>query len=224
MRHESGLNFNMGLGGCYPLVAGVCTAEQEKRLVQHLKSDKEIWTDIGLSAVDQSAPYYRIDGYWNGAVWMAHQWFFWKTMLDMGEANFAFKIAQTALDLWKRETESTYNSFEHFIIETGRGAGWHEFGGLSNPVLNWFHSYFVPGTLTTGLDVWVKEKELNGAKNNLYVKINVLQDGQTNNHTIIACMNPDFTYKVIWNRKDIKFEEPMKGGFTDYSTREGGNG
>ena len=36
-------------------------------------------------AVDMSASSYRDDGYWNGAVWFSHQWFFWKTMLDLGE-------------------------------------------------------------------------------------------------------------------------------------------
>ncbi len=69
--------------------------------------------------MDQSAPYYRHDGYWNGAVWMPHQWFLWKTMLDLGQADFAFKIAQTALDLWKSEVDESYECFEHFLIESG---------------------------------------------------------------------------------------------------------
>ncbi|MCB9247551.1 MAG: hypothetical protein H6613_02970 [Ignavibacteriales bacterium] len=48
------------------------------KILSSIKSDKHIWSNVGLTAVDQSAPYYSIDGYWNGTVWMAHQWFFGK--------------------------------------------------------------------------------------------------------------------------------------------------
>lgn len=98
LRHASGANFNMGMDGASPLVAGVCTPEQESRLVGYLMSEKHIWTRYGMTAVDQSAPYYRDDGYWNGTVWMPHQWFFWKTLLDLGRADEAHQVAKTALD------------------------------------------------------------------------------------------------------------------------------
>ncbi len=97
LRHESGANFNMGLDGVSPLTAGICTPTQRERLLGHLFSPQELWSAIGLSTVDQSAPYYRPDGYWNGAVWMPHQWFIWKALLDIGRADEAFRIARTAL-------------------------------------------------------------------------------------------------------------------------------
>ena len=31
------------------------------------------------------------------------------------------------------------------MIESRRGAGWHQFGGLSAPVAQWFAAYYVPG-------------------------------------------------------------------------------
>jgi len=152
LRHPSGENFNRGLDGLYPLVAGICTPDQERRALEFLTSPDRLWTNVGITTVDQSAPYFRIDGYWNGAVWMAHQWYFWKAMLDLGQGDFAWKIARTALDIWKRETDETYCCMEHWVVATGRGAGWHQFGGLSSPVLTWFSAYFRPGTLTTGFD------------------------------------------------------------------------
>jgi len=155
LRHESGANFNMGMDGVYPLVAGICTPEQEERLVASLMASEHLWTPYGLTAVDQSAPYYREDGYWNGTVWMAHQWFFWKALLDLGRLDEAHRIASTALKVWEREVRQTYNCYEHFIVRTGRGAGWHQFGGLSAPVLHWFGAYHRAGRLTTGLDMWV---------------------------------------------------------------------
>jgi neutral trehalase len=50
-----------------------------------------------LSTVGQSAPYFRTDGDWNGSVWMPHQWIIWKTLLDLGQGDFAWQIAHTAL-------------------------------------------------------------------------------------------------------------------------------
>jgi hypothetical protein len=158
LRHESGENFNRGADGIYPLVAGACTVEQEKLFLSRLRDPRVFSSEIGLTTVDQSAPYYRDDGYWNGTVWMPHQWFFWRALLDLGEGDLAWQIAQTALHTWEREVRATGCSFEHFIVKSGRGAGWHQFGGLSSPILNWFAAYFRPGTLTGGYDCWILEQ------------------------------------------------------------------
>ena len=96
-----------------------------------LASEEHLWSACGLSTVDRSAPYYRRDGYWNGAVWMPYQWMFFKAALDAGKTGFAFRIADTALRLWQDEC-------------------------LSAPVAQWFAAYYVPGTLTTGFDVFVQ--------------------------------------------------------------------
>jgi hypothetical protein len=155
LRHESGANYDQGLDGLYPLVAGIGTDAQRAQMLGHLASRDEIFSPIGLSAVSQAAPYYRVDGYWNGTVWMAHQWFFWKALLDHGEDALAWEVAHTALEVWEREARRTYNSYEHFVIESGRGAGWHHFGGLSAPVLAWYGAHYRPGRLTGGLDLWI---------------------------------------------------------------------
>jgi hypothetical protein len=160
LRDGEGVNYNMGMDGAAPLVAGICTEAQESRLVGALMSPDRMWTPYGLTTVDQSAPYYREDGYWNGAVWMAHQWFFWKALLDLGRADAAHQIARTALEVWETEVARSNNCYEHFIVRTGRGAGWHAFGGLSAPVVCWFGAYHRPGRLTSGLDIWVESLEV----------------------------------------------------------------
>ena len=204
LRHESGDNFNRGFDGAYPLVAGICTPEQETCLLGALMSPEQMWSDYGLSAVDQAAPYYRHDGYWNGTVWMAHQWFFWKTMLDLNQAEFAWKIASTELEVWRREVETSYHCMEHFIIETGRGAGWHEFGGLSTPVLSWFNAYYVPGHLTSGLNVWVTQQQWNTDKSAFSAKLKLYGSGNSQQCALVACLNPAYSYRVSWNAQPIK--------------------
>lgn len=159
LRHESGVNFNMGLDGASPLLAGICTDDQRRILWQKLQSPERCWTPSGLSAVDRSAPYYRTDGYWNGSIWMPHQWFFWKAALDDGLADFAWQIAGTALAMYQHEVETARYCYENFAADSGRGGGWHHFSALSCPVLSWFGSYFEPGRLTGGLDTVIRDFE-----------------------------------------------------------------
>jgi hypothetical protein len=209
MKYEDKVNYDMTFDGAYPLIAGICTDAQKEKILASLKSDKHIWSKTGLSAVDQSAPYYRIDGYWNGTVWMSHQWFFWKTMFDLGESDFAFKIAQTALDVWKTETEASYNCMEHFIIETGRGAGWHQFGALSSPVVVWYSSYFCPGNFTSGFDTWIDNKIFNN--DNSGFSVDLSYTGSNKVISAVACMNPKYDYTIKWNGKDLAYKTFAKG-------------
>ena len=159
LQAEDGSNFNQGLDGLYPLVAGVGNPQQQQMMISHLKNPDELWTTVGISAVSRRASYYRNDGYWNGTVWFAHQWLFWKAMFDVGESEFADKIAQTALELWENECQLTYRSLEHFVIYSGRGAGWHSFSGLSCPIINWYHAYFTPGRINCGFDCLITKYE-----------------------------------------------------------------
>lgn len=207
----SGKNFNMGLDGAYPVLSGIVSAEQKKILLDKIFSPQHLWTDIGISVVDQSAPYYRNDGYWNGAVWMPHQWFIWKTMLDINRPDLAWKIAKTGLDTWKKETDESYHCYEHFQIETGRGAGWHQFGALSMPVTAWFNAYFKRGIITPGYEVMVNKAVFDNNYTSLTAELSF--DGATPAHarSILIAMEPAKNYKVVFNSKEIKYTEPHPG-------------
>jgi hypothetical protein len=198
LRHASGVNFNMGMDGASPLVAGICTPEQEARLTAALMSPERLWCRCGLTTVDQTAPYYRDDGYWNGAVWMSHQWFFWKALLDMGRAADAYRIAQTALDVWQAEVADSYNCYEHFIAQTGRGAGWHHFGGLSAPVLCWYGAYHRPGGVTVGLDTWIEALDV--AEDRRALTANLRLFGPSHHApAVIVTLDAGVEYVVTWN-------------------------
>lgn len=215
LRHPTGENFNQGLDGLYPLVAGVCTPEQEARALDFLTSQDHLWTAVGITTVDQAAPYYRIDGYWNGAVWMAHQWYFWKTMLDLGQGAFAWQIARTALDIWKRETDETYCCMEHWVVASGRGAGWHQFGGLSSPVLGWFTAYFRPGTLTTGFDWrWDSFSTLPpGEGPGLSADLCYFGD-KTRSTCVVVVLPPGPRYRATWNGNVLPLTPLVEGAWS----------
>lgn len=203
-------NFNMGLDGVAPLISGIANPMQQKQMLENLFSPKHLWTPYGITAVDQSASYFRQDGYWNGTVWMPHQWFMWKAMLDMGNGEYAWQIAHTALELWKRETLLTYSTYEHFISSSGRGAGWSQFSGLSSPVLNWFAAYYTIGQVTTGFEVWIDSQKFDHDFSSYQA---TLKFDQTSLHKrcILVCMNPAYQYKVKFNQIPLQALSYHKG-------------
>ena len=168
-------NFNFGMDGTSPLVSGICSKDQRDKLFGRMEDPEGMWTEIGISTVDKRASYYRTDGYWNGCVWMPHQWFYWKAALDDNRSEFARKIATTALDVWKNEVDQSRYCFEHFSVSSHRGAGCCHFGGLSSPVMNWYGAYFEPQRFTAGYDCWItaQKADENGAEAELAIEGNI---------------------------------------------------
>lgn len=202
-RNAQGENLNKTMDGIYPIIAGAVTNEQKNRILAHLKSDDEMFSPVGISAVDKSASYYITNGYWNGNVWLSHQWFVWKTMLDLGETDFAFKIAKTALDAWKREVEYSYYTFEMFNITSGRGGWFHNFGGLSTPINIWTNAYFKPKTLSTGLDTMVMSRQFDDDATE--AEFSLKYYGNNEKYSVIAVMNDSFDYAVTVNGENATF-------------------
>ncbi len=207
MRTEDGENFNKGMDGVYPIVAGAVSGERKERLLEHIKNPNEMWSRAGVSAVDMSASYYFDDGYWNGNVWMSHQWYIWKTMLDNGETDFAFDIANTALDMWKAETDFTYNTYECFGIATKRGGWFHNFGGLSAPICIWANAYYKPQTVTTGFDLWTDYQKT--TENSAEISFKYF--GDNDKYSLIVTLSDNSEYKVYLDGREIDFAERNKG-------------
>ena len=211
MRYDDGSNFNMGLDGVSPLIANISSAAQTDTMISHIFDKSRLWTDAGISTVDQSAPYFKHDGYWNGTVWFPHQWLIWKSMLDYARPDDAFRIASTALDIWERECSESYFTFEHFIIESGRGAGWHQFSGLSSPLLNWHASYYRPGKISTGFEVFVDSHRFDEQLSALDADISFDTSVKPHQRTILVCLNPDNKYTVTLNGKSLEARQRHPG-------------
>ena len=206
---ESGENLNKGLDGIYPIIAGACNEEQKKAILSHLQNEKEMLSPYGISAVDQTAGYFKVNGYWNGNIWFPHQWFIWKSMLDCGESDFAFEIAKRALDVWKREVESTYYTFEMVSVVNGNGGWFHNFGGLSTPINLWTKAYYCPGTVNVGFDTYLEKTEKN--EDNTSLKVEFTYYGTNEKCTLLAVMNDKEKYKATLDGEEISFSERVKG-------------
>ena len=214
LRAPDGSNFNMGFDGIFPYIAGVTNEIQSKRIIENIS--KGLMTSIGVGVVDVRASYYSKSGYWNGSVWMPHQWILWKALLDKGETCLAKEIADKALNLWKNEVDDTYCCFEHFMSANGRGCGFHQFSGLSTPVLMFFEAYYSPGTITLGFTSLIKYKKWNKTKTAVECECAVENDKAV----AIICMTAGDDYKFTVNgceviaRKvsDGAYEIPLKKG------------
>lgn len=208
LRTEAGENYNKGVDGVTPLIAGICSKEQEKQLLKHLKSPEELWSPVGISTVDMSASYYYDNGYWNGSVWCPYQYFLWKAMLDIGEGQFAFDIAHRGLNSWKQEIEFSYNTFEMIQIETERGGWFHQFSGLSTPISIWYNAYYKRGTLTTGYDTWIEKKEISEDVDHAEI---VYSTTGTHTGALLIVMNSLYHYDVEIDGKKAEFIEREEG-------------
>jgi hypothetical protein len=143
---------------------------------------------------------------------MPHQWFFWKAMLDANEPARALQIAKTALDVWKRETDRTYNCFELFPVNSGAGGGWHQFSGLSAPVLHWYNALFAPGTLTTGFDAQIDELELSAEKKGCTASLRWVPMEQAGDRAVWwVCPQQVQHLKASWNGKPLPVKRLMPG-------------
>lgn len=204
LKTADGENVNKGLDGIYPIIAGVCDKRQRQRILEHLKNPREMLSPYGISAVDMTAGYFMVNGYWNGNVWFPHQWFIWKTMLDLGESDFAYQIAKLALDIWKREVDYSYYTFEMVNVVTGRGGWFHNFGGLSAPINLWAAAYYKPGTFNTGFDVWVENQAF--SDDNKTFESVFEYYGENDSYTVIVTMNDEKKgYRVLLDGVECAF-------------------
>lgn len=220
MRTADGENYNKGMDGIYPYIAGAVFGERKKRILEHIKNPEEMWSPAGISAVDMSASYYFDDGYWNGNVWMSHQWYVFKSMLDNGETDFAYQIAERALEIWKSETDFSYNTYECFGIATKRGGWFHNFGGLSAPVCIWANCYFKPQTVTSGFEVWTDYQKTSDSR----ACVSFKYFGNNERYSIIITLSDKHSYNAYLDGEKIEFHERKKGAleFTFPSDIKGG--
>lgn len=198
---EKGENLNKGLDGIYPIIAGVCDEKQSEKIIGHLTDEKEMHSPFGISAVDMTASYYMVNGYWNGNIWFPHQWFIFKSMLDMGRGDIARDIAHMALDIWKREVDSTYYTFEMVNTVTGCGGWFHNFGGLSTPINMWFKAYYCPGTVNVGFDTFIEKYEFNED----YTKAEIVFTyyGDKEKFNLLCVMNEKSDYTATLDGEEI---------------------
>ena len=207
LKYSDGTDYNQGFDGIYPYIAGITDEKQDAAILANIREG--LMTDIGVGVVDTRASYYSSGGYWNGSVWMPHQWVLWRSLFDNGEGELAFRIADIALKVWKRETDETYCCFEHFMSTGGRGSGFHQFSGLSTPVLMFFESYYTPGTVTLGFEATVRSETWNADRTAL--TLCCICEGKR--PTALVCLSAGKAYRFSVNGHKTAVRQITDGAY-----------
>ncbi len=206
-KNSDGTLFNSGFDGIYPYISGITNEKQAEKIIKNIKEN--MFTPYGLSTVDPRATYYSKTGYWNGNIWFPHQWILWNTLLDNGECDLATKISKIALEVWDKEVNQTYNCYENFSCTTGRGNGYHMFGGLSTPILMWFKSYYTPNTISVGFLTYITNKKFTDDCSS--TSFDYTTEG-ANPHCLV-CLNEKYDYKFEVNGKQVNAEKCTNGAY-----------
>ena len=211
MKAPDGTNYNKGQDGITPLAAGICSEHHIKRMEENMFTLGRLWSPYGLAVVDQSASYYSPDGYSVGAAWIPHQLIFWKSMLDYNMTDRAHQIANAVMDNFSMECDATYQSYENTRISTGRASGWHNFSGLSSPVVNWFHSYYCKGAISTGFDAMVVSKKMAEDYSSCEFTLEFDKDAVGREMTVMVCLDPSKEYSASTKYGKLQTNSPHPG-------------
>jgi hypothetical protein len=76
--------------------------------------------------------------------------------------------------------------------------------------MSWFNAYYQVGNITTGYDIWIKEKNFNDDFSELEASMKIYNH-KNKPFSIIVCLNPDYNYKAYWNDKEVELKEFNKG-------------
>jgi hypothetical protein len=125
--------------------------------------------------------------------------------------------------LWKAEVDESYHCFEHFLIESGRGAGWHQFSALSSPVLAWFAAYYRPGRLTTGFDAWIHHCAFTPDHSALSAELE-LRGSPAAEATILVTLQPGRPGRAHWNGQPVPARAAKSGTWQITLPRNAGRG
>jgi len=87
------------VAGFWPLVAGICTAEQVETLIKHLFNPAEFWTRHPVASLSKDDPNFDpCGGYWLGGVWPPTNYMIAKGLHRYGRADLARRVAVAHLD------------------------------------------------------------------------------------------------------------------------------
>ena len=91
----------------------------------------------------------------------------------------------------------------------GRGSGFHQFSGLSTPVLMFFESYYKPGTVTLGFQSDVIDESWNGEKSELVLEYT----SDSRSPIALICMKEGRQYKFFSEDKELKCRKVTLGAY-----------
>ncbi len=107
------------LGGFWPLLAGIPSAERAARLVAHLRDEDEFWRPVVFPTLAADEPEYDgRGGYWRGGVWAPTNVMVIKGLERYGYEELAAKATERYLAAMYAVFEDTGTVYENYAPES----------------------------------------------------------------------------------------------------------
>lgn len=116
--------------GLIPLIAGVADAARAQRILAHLRSPAEFWSDYGIRSLSKNdelyEPGYSLSGWknsnWRGPIWLPINYLLIQA-LSKQDAALAEQLRQNVVGIVEREWQTRQHFYEYYDAETGDGIG-----------------------------------------------------------------------------------------------------
>jgi len=108
----------------YPLLAGVATPEQAKRMVdEHLTNPKEFWGTYTTPTIARNDPAFTDQFYWRGDIWAPTNYLVYEGVARYGFNKVALDYAQKSYDLFMDSWRGGQQDNEQYHADGGNGGG-----------------------------------------------------------------------------------------------------
>jgi Mannosylglycerate hydrolase MGH1-like glycoside hydrolase domain len=189
-----------------PLFSNSVSGVQRKEMFDKLL-EKYFIPERGFCIEPPDSEFYRNEGYPNGSAWPPLQYLFWKTCYAMGDMNAAEIVAETWLNIWEKNHQSSLGNWEQFRLDTGLPAGNFRFAGFTSPILTIHAARRVFGTIQIAFDMLIIDRDIapEHAKLTLY---STAYSGPTG---VSIVLKPDTEYCLILPNEEKNMRSNKNG-------------
>lgn len=108
----------------YPMLAGVATPDQAKRMVQeHLLNPKEFWGTYVIPTISRSDSVFTDQFYWRGDIWAPTNYLVYEGLNRYGEDEVALTFAEKSYDLFMADWNANQHTNEQYYAWGGSAGG-----------------------------------------------------------------------------------------------------
>ena len=108
----------------YPLLAGIATPEQAKRMIEeHLLNPKEFWGTYVAPSIARNDPAFQGQFYVRGNIWPMLNYLLYEGISRYGFDRVALEFAEKNYDLFMKDWKTSQLSSEQYYAWGGTGGG-----------------------------------------------------------------------------------------------------
>lgn len=108
----------------YPMLAGIATPEQAKRMVQeHLLNPREFWGQYVIPTISRTDPAFQDQYYWRGDIWGPTNYLVYEGLDRYGEDEVALQFAEKSYQLFMDDWKTHQHTDEQYYAWGGSAGG-----------------------------------------------------------------------------------------------------